>query len=168
MGAVVVTGRRIADVILVTAGALVLVAGIAIRVNDLHLQTVLTGSMTPAVSPGDVAITQPVPVSVLRAGDVVAFYPPDKDVPVLHRIVSIEDKDGAVSITTKGDANSVTDPWTATLQGDTANRMVGYVPLIGWLPQYRGLLFLAAGLLFGFTLVRGLLKEVRHRRPGPA
>jgi hypothetical protein len=45
--------RRIVDVVLVPTGAVVLAAGIGFWVADFHVQTLLSGSMRPTVSPGD-------------------------------------------------------------------------------------------------------------------
>ena len=105
--------RRIVDVVLVTAGALVLAGGIGFRVADFHVQTVLLGLDAPTISPGDLAITQGVPMGSLRVGDVIVFTPPTETQQVIHRIAS---RDGDV-ITTKGDANNVADPWRITLHG---------------------------------------------------
>jgi len=160
--------RRVMNSVLLALGVLVLAGGIGSRLLDLRMQTVLSGSMVPTVSPGDVVVTQPVPLADLRVGDVIAFYPPGKPTPVLHRIATLEVVDGDVVVTTKGDANGVPDPWTATLKAEPAFRMVGYLPLIGWLPQFRGLLFVVAGLLVGLALVRGLWKETWRHRPSPA
>jgi len=154
--------------LLAAAGVAVLAGGIAFRMNDLHVQTVLSGSMRPLVSPGDLVVTQPVPVPSLRVDDVIVFYPPGQRTSVLHRIQTLTVVDGITAVTTKGDANTVPDDWTARLQGDTAYRMVGSIPFVGWLPQYRGWLFVAAGVLIGLTLVRGVWKEVRLHRPSPA
>ena len=107
------TRRRLVDVMLLVAGVAVLAAGIGFRVADFHVQTVLSGSMRPTVSPGDLAITQGVPKGSLRVGDVIVFTPPDGTQPVLHRIAS---REGDV-LTTKGDANSVADPWRITAAG---------------------------------------------------
>jgi pilus assembly protein CpaF len=38
---------------------------------------------------------------------------------------------GSVTVNTKGDANKAADPWTATLQGDTAYQVRGVVPAVG-------------------------------------
>ncbi len=98
---------RLLTGLLLAAGVAVLAAGIGFRVADFHVQTVLSGSMRPTVSPGDLAITQGVPIGSLRVGDVIAFTPPNQTQTVLHRIATL---DGDV-ITTKGDANNVADSW---------------------------------------------------------
>jgi signal peptidase len=46
--------------------------------------------------------------------------------------VSVEHgADGAVTVVTKGDANSAADPWKATLQGETVYQIRAVVPWIG-------------------------------------
>ena len=152
--------RRIVDVVLVTAGALVLAAGIGFRVADFHVQTVLSGSMRPALSPGDLAITQGVPMGSLRVGDVIVFTPPTETQQVIHRIASR----GGDVITTKGDANSVADPWHVTLQGTTGYRLVFVVPYLGWLTELRSAALAAAGLIVALLILLEIRKGVGARR----
>jgi signal peptidase len=116
--------------------------------------------MRPTISPGDLAITQAVPVGSVRAGDVIVFAPPDGTQPVLHRVAS---REGDV-LTTKGDANSVADPWRITLAGPTGYRMVFVVPLLGWLTQVRGIALIAAGLIVALLIVLEIRKGVGARR----
>ena len=152
--------RRIVDVMLVTAGAVVLAAGIGFRVADFHVQSVLSGSMRPTVSPGDLAITQGVPIGSLRAGDVIVFTPPTETQSVLHRIAS---REGDV-ITTKGDANNVADPWHVTLQGATGYRLVFVVPYLGWLTELRSVGLVVAGLCVALLILLEIRKGVGARR----
>lgn len=161
MGARRATRRsRLATGIMVAAGVAVLLLGIGFRAADLHAQTVLSGSMRPTVSPGDLVIVQGVPVDSVREGDVIVFAPPDGSRPVLHRVAS---REGDV-LTTKGDANSVVDPWRIRLAGTTGYRLVFVVPLLGWLTQLRGVALIAAGLIVGLLLLQEIRKEVRARR----
>ena len=127
---------------------------------DFHVQTVLSGSMRPTVSPGDLAITQGVPMDSLRVGDVVVFTPPNETQAVIHRIAS---REGDV-ITTKGDANSVADPWSVTLQGSTGYRLVFVVPYLGWLTELRGAALVAAGLIVALLILLEIRKGVGARR----
>ena len=154
---------RLVTALLLAAGAVILAAGVGFRMADLHVQTVQTGSMRPTISPGDLAITQGVPVSSLRVGTVIVFSPPTQSTPVLHRIAS---RDGDV-ITTKGDANAVADPWHVTLAGTTAYRLVAVVPFAGWLAELQRPALLAAGLLVGLAILLELRKEVRVRSAKP-
>ena len=154
---------RLVTALFVLAGAAVLAIGITFRMADLHVQTVLSGSMRPTLSPGDLAMTEGVPTSSLRVGDVIVFVPPNEASPVIHRIASL---DGDV-VTTKGDANDAPDPWRLTLASPTEYRLVLVVPFLGWLTDLQRPALLAAGLLMGLALLRELSKEVRTRRSRP-
>jgi signal peptidase I len=151
---------RLSTGLFVLAGVGLLAGGIAFRLNDLHVQTVLSGSMRPTVSPGDLAITQGAPTSSLRVGDVIVFMPPDATVPVLHRITS---REGDV-ITTKGDANNAADAWSVTLQGTTGYRLVFVVPYLGWLTELRRAGLIVAGLCVALLVLLELRKEVGNRK----
>ncbi|MGW6128412.1 signal peptidase I [Cellulomonas sp. NPDC055163] len=68
---------------------------------------VLTGSMSPAVDPGDVVVTAPVEAGTLAPGLIIAFRDAARPGNVLlHRVVRVE-PDG--SIITRGDANPQDD-----------------------------------------------------------
>ncbi len=145
---------------LLVLGVAVLAGGIAFRLADFHVQTVLSGSMRPTVSPGDLAITQGVPSSTLRVGDVIVFTPPTGTQQVIHRIAS---REGDV-ITTKGDANSIADPWHVTLQGATGYRLVFVVPYLGWLTELRSVGLVVAGLCVLLLVLLEIRKGVGARR----
>jgi signal peptidase len=151
---------RLLTGLLLAAGVAVLAAGIGFRVADLHVQTVLSGSMRPTVSPGDLAITQGVLISSLRVGDVIAFTPPNESQAVLHRIATLQD--GA--ITTRGDANNVDDSWRATLAGTDAYRLAFVVPFLGWLTELRSAALIAAGLIVALLILLEIRKGVGVRK----
>ena len=77
-----------------------------------------TPSMGQAAPVGTFVLTQPVAVGDLAVGDIVSFHPPTAPGEVYtHRIVST---DGGL-VTTQGDINSVSDPWTLS-DGDLIGR----------------------------------------------
>ena len=154
--------RAVTWLLLAACGALA-AGGFAFRMADLHVQRVLSGSMRPTLAPGDLAVTQGVPMTSLRVGDVIVFVPTGETSPLIHRIASL---DGNV-VTTKGDANGAADPWRLTLRSQTQYRLVLVVPLVGWLTDLQRPALLAAGLLLGLALLRELSKEVRTRRARP-
>ena len=152
---------RLLTVLIVAFGVLAVGIGITVFVANLHFQTVTSGSMRPTISPGDLAVTEAVPVSSLKVGDVIVFYPPaGSNEPLIHRIVSIDN--GVIK--TRGDANNVDDPWQVTLSGTTAYRMVAVVPFIGWLTELQRPALIAAGLLVVLAILLEIRKEVRSRR----
>lgn len=150
---------RLVTALLVTAGVVVLGAGIAVRVAGLNFQTVLSNSMRPTFSAGDVAITQAIPMDSVQVGDVITFYPPNSTRALIHRVTSLQDG----VITTRGDGNAIDDPWHITLAGTTAYRMVAVVPSLGWLTELQRPALLFAGLLVGLAILLELRKEVRAR-----
>lgn len=151
---------RVLTGLLLATGVAVLALGVAARMADLHLQTVLSNSMRPTFSAGDVVVTQGVAIGSIRAGDVIAFQPPNQAKPVIHRVTSIDD--GVA--TTRGDANSIEDPWQVRLAGESAYRLVAVVPGLGWLTQLQRPLLLLAGLLVVLAIVLELAKWVRTPR----
>jgi signal peptidase len=152
---------RLLTSLIVAVGVVAVAVGILVFVANLHFQTVTSGSMRPTVSPGDMAVTEAAQVGSLRVGDVIVFFPPTNSTePVMHRIVSLDN--GAIK--TRGDANSVDDPWQVTLTGATAYRMVAVVPFLGWLTELQRPALIVAGLLIGLTVLLELRKEVRSRK----
>jgi signal peptidase I len=152
---------RLLTSLIVAVGVMAVGIGILVFVANLHFQTVTSGSMRPTISPGDVAVTQAVPVSSLKVGDVIVFYPPGVTAePVMHRIVSLDNG----LIKTRGDANNVDDPWQVTLRGTTAYQMVAVVPFLGWLIELQRPALIVAGLLVGLAILLELRREVRGRK----
>ena len=113
--------------------------------------TMLTPSMSPAIDPGDVTVVTPIAVSEVTEGMVITYHKPVEDHSVVtHRVVSVETgADGSVSVRTKGDANSAIDPWTATLEGDTAYELRAVIPELGHVIQALRAPVVAQVLLYG-------------------
>src|ERR1035437_4151060 len=61
---------RMLTALIVALGVVAVAIGILVFVNNLHFQTVTSGSMRPTVSPGDMAVTPAAPVASLKGGDV--------------------------------------------------------------------------------------------------
>ncbi len=103
---------------------------------------VLTGSMRPAIDPGDVVFVSAVPVASVGVGDVVTF---DRggDVPTTHRVIEVVEADGEVAFRTQGDANE--DPDAALVRPD---QLVGVVTFS---VPYVGSVMTAANSQLGFT-----------------
>ena len=147
---------RVATSALALLGLGLLAGLLFIRLDSLRLEPVLSGSMRPGIQPGDLAVVQPVRISKLRVGEVVAYLPPGRATPVVHRIVSID----AHGMVTKGDANPVADPWgRVRTQQTSVDRLVAVLPKVGWLATVREQVM--AGI--GATLLVILLLSVVWR-----
>ena len=95
--------------------------------------TVLSGSMRPTFSPGDMVIVTPEPVSSVRVGHVISYKMPVGVHQVeTHRIVRVLQGGVHPVVQTRGDANNANDPWTAKLEGDTAWRHRVTIPKLGY------------------------------------
>jgi signal peptidase I len=146
-------------------------AGYQVGTGQWHATPVLSGSMRPAMQPGDVVVTQRVPVGDLQVRDVVVFHPPNEGGrQTVHRIVKLTVKGGTTSITTWGDANAVADPVVSSLSGTTAYRVARVVPLLGypavWLQSGgRGMLAIALGAILLIAAVVALLRPVKPAKP---
>lgn len=78
---------------------------------------VLSGSMEPAINPGDVVVIREQPVDKYKPGDVVTYL--EGNTAYTHRIISVENG----VFTLKGDSNNVADEFL------TADRFEGKVIL---------------------------------------
>ena len=164
--------RRVLSVlILVVAFGALAVAGYQVKTGQWHATPVLSGSMRPGLQPGDVVVTQRVPISDLSVRDVVVFYPPNETArQTVHRIVKLTVKGGTTSITTWGDANLVADQGISSLSGTTAYRVVRVVPLAGypaiWLQNGgRGLLAIGLGSILLVAALVTILRPDKPARP---
>jgi signal peptidase I len=122
--------------------------------------TVLTGSMEPAIAPGDVVVGTRVAPPDVRRGDVVTFKDPaDAGRMITHRVKAARVQGSKFVFTTKGDANTASERWQVS-RGDTLSRVAYRVPEIGHVARFAHgptgvlLLVLLPLALLGFLEVR--------------
>jgi signal peptidase len=114
------------------AGALCIAAVIAASLFGMSLVVFSTGSMSPTMPTGSVALVRTVPATEVRVGDVVTVPHPRSTAPVTHRVVAIEpdpDDPDVVVLTMKGDANESVDPFPYRVE--EVRRVVASVPHVG-------------------------------------
>ena len=118
--------------LLVCVGVAVLVI-LGTAFNWCRLDVVLSGSMEPALRPGDVILAVSEPDSQVSVGQVLAFHPPsDPNIVVVHRVVNVVHHGSKVEIRTQGEDNNAPDAWTAVLQGTSAWRVSWVLPSAGY------------------------------------
>src|SRR5690606_16005627 len=122
--------------------------------------TVLTGSMEPAISPGDVVVAERIAPLDATPGDVVLFRDPaDQTRTVAHRVVRLGRDGDHVRFLTRGDANRSGERWRVAADG-SIGRVIYTVPLVGHAAALAGrigpklLLAVALALLVGDELWR--------------
>jgi signal peptidase len=95
--------------------------------------TVLSGSMRPTFSPGDLIVVRPEAMRDVRAGQVISFRVPTGAHQVeTHRVVELVRGGDHPIVKTQGDANNRRDPWVAELRGATVWRQTVVVPKAGY------------------------------------
>ena len=119
--------------LLVVLGVFMPVTVLALLPIGLGLEryVVTNDDMAPAIGRGAVVLERKVPVSDLRAGDVITFRPPSEagvEGRVTRRIVSID----AGRAQTRADARPAPDPWTLPLDRPTEQRVVAALPYVGY------------------------------------
>jgi signal peptidase I, archaeal type len=104
---------------------------------------VLSGSMEPAMSPGDAVIVNDVPASEIEQNDVITFGGQGDGTPTTHRVIEVVERDGTTAFRTKGDANEDPDATLVTpdqVQGKVMS--VGghllVIPFIGYVINFAG------------------------------
>ncbi|MBO9627058.1 MAG: signal peptidase I [Microbacterium sp.] len=162
-------GRGLREVLLTLAalgGAVCIALVIMAYAGGYSLIMFKTGSMTPTIPAGSVALVQKIPADEIAVGDVVTVARVDA-LPVTHRVTGI--RDGATPqqrvITMKGDANEAEDPAPYTV---TDVRIVrGSVPNLAYVIVWFGNPWVLGGItLAASTLVVWAFWPRRERESG--
>lgn len=91
-------------------GAVCILAVVCAVLFNITLIMFKTGSMSPTIPAGSLAVVREVPAEQIKSGDVVTVDRPGK-LPITHRVQTVEVADGSARIITmKGDANAEPDP----------------------------------------------------------
>ena len=143
---------------------------VGIRAMGLATFVVTGGSMEPTIHKGSLVIDEPVSSAKLRLGDIITFDHYDQT--TTHRIVGLEGSANGAMFSTKGDANTVTDPEPLSFPG-----RVGLVKLaipgagyaVAWM-QYiwrLGATLVAAIIFFACAAMVFLRKDKPAAAPAP-
>lgn len=99
-----------------------------------HSFVVLTGSMAPAIQPGDVVIVDETDPGAVGTGDVITFVREGSETPVTHRVVGVQGEGADRQFETKGDANEDVDASTVPA-GNVLGTVLVTIPYIGYVIQ---------------------------------
>jgi signal peptidase len=126
---------------------------------------VYSGSMTPKIPVGGLAVDRVVAAQDVRIGDVITFSDPYvKGRFVTHRVVQILRTPTGAAYRTKGDANPSRDPWTIRLKDDVGRvsftlPFAGYVLVYAHSIEVRAALIVVASVLFLFGALRWIWRK---------
>lgn len=137
-----------------------------------RFDAVQSGSMSPALDAGDLAVTLPLNPYDIKLGDMISYRSPaDPETLVIHRVVGI-DRSGPLTFRTKGDANSSIDAHPVPAQAVVGK--VGFqLPWLGYLVAFvqstAGFILLLAvpGAVILYLEMNKLLTALSPKRADP-
>jgi signal peptidase len=98
--------------------------------TSMPVVAVESNSMVPVFARGDMLILQGVPQESLAVDDVIVFIPGDRNVPIVHRIIEVN-QDGTFQ--TKGDANPKQLPFEKRIEyTQIMGKQILIIPVLGW------------------------------------
>ncbi len=101
--------RELALTLTAAVGLLIFGAGAVLMAFGMKPLVFLSGSMSPHIGTGALALTISMPAAELSEGDVISFLRSD-GARVTHRITAITPEGQSFKVTTRGDANDFDDP----------------------------------------------------------
>ena len=143
----------ILNIFLIFASVVILFVG-TMLVTGIKGYTVVSHSMEPQFSKGDVIFTKKVPFEKLKIGDVITFYHGDDQEYTTHRIIEIDSNEK--NVLTKGDKNNSVDP-ARVEASHIVGKFLFSVPFFGYIsPSLYGIDLLAviAGIAVALILIR--------------
>lgn len=156
--------RRLREALLTVGavlGASCLLLGLLAVTAGVHVLVFRSGSMSPTIATGDLALTRTVPASELRVDDVVSVIDSGGN-RVTHRVENIAEQGDQRQLTMRGDANEQTDSEIYSV--NEAQRVFFVVPKAGYVVAWStgpvGLVLLGG---YGAFLLSVLL---RRKEPG--
>merc|ERR1712029_406555 len=96
---------------MIVSSALMIWKGLMVATgSESPIVVVLSGSMEPAFHRGDLLFLTNKETEDIRVGEIVVFKVEGRDIPIVHRVIKLHEKEnGTVKFLTKGDNNSVDD-----------------------------------------------------------
>ncbi len=127
---------------------------------------VLSGSMSPAFETGDMIILQKTDPYTLKVNDVICYM--EEESAVTHRIMEVQQQDGAPVYVTRGDANNAEDTTPVLpeqVQGKyTGIRIAGAGDFAMFLQSTPGMLIFIGGPVLLFILWDVVRRVISNRQ----
>ncbi|MEM3357308.1 MAG: signal peptidase I [Candidatus Bathyarchaeia archaeon] len=94
---------------------------------------IASGSMTPTLNPGDIAIVIATPPATIKIGDIIQ-YQTTAEAPIIHRVIDKYTSGGTLWFVTQGDANNAPDDPINERQ--IMGKVLLTIPKLGWVSIY--------------------------------
>jgi len=131
------------------------------------LWVVESASMEPTLYRGDLVIVRAVDPTTLEVGDIIIFNVSSVDVPVVHRIIKIEQVGGILQFTTKGDNNPAADAWDPPITASIIiAKVIGTVRYLGFISLFvlvPGVIYIIILLLVMFLMLSFLCDSYKPK-----
>lgn len=164
--------RRLRELLLwagAALGLLAVLAGLAVALGGFSFLIFRSGSMSPEIPTGGIALSRTVEADEIRPGDVVSVTAASGE-RITHRVVSTTVRDGEATLVLKGDANATADSEVYVV--DSAERVVGSAPYGGYVVAHLltppGLVALGSLSLMLVLLTGGRDEDDAPRRERPS
>lgn len=146
--------RLLSGLVLAVVALAAIGTAVAVVVYKASFAPVLSASMEPSFSPGDLLVTRALPVGQVAVGQAIVLPVPDAPGQrYVHRVVEVRSEDGKPVVRTQGDANAAPDAWQLRIDSPQVPLVVHAVPDAGHLALLTqgtalriGLMVLVAGL----------------------
>ncbi len=127
------------EVLGILAYILSLIIVFSFIVTETRPYVIVSGSMEPTMSLGDIAIVKKIrDIGQVGLNDIIAFTLGDKV--IVHRIVAVKKESNVPVFITKGDANKDADPWVVK-PNEIIGKVIYIVPKLG-IPLIYALMYL--------------------------
>lgn len=155
------------NILLISATILAVVGALSLTVLRIGFTPVLSNSMSPTFSAGEIVVTRPELKSQLEVGDVVVLpLPDDSGQRYLHRIIEIQSDEQQVIVRTKGDKNQKPDPWSLRIDSEHVPVALAGLPKLGLVSSYfqtPNVRLIIGSLIFSLALI-GVIRALRDVR----
>jgi signal peptidase I len=95
---------------------------------------IASGSMTPTLNPGDIAIVIATPAKTIKIGDIIQYRTANAEAPIIHRVIDKYESGGTLWFITQGDANNAPDDPINERQ--VMGKVITVIPQLGWISIY--------------------------------
>jgi signal peptidase I len=105
--------------------------------NNISKDLVYSWKFNNGMDKGDIIAVKGLKDHNYELGDVIVFKVPEQGTPIIHRIISVETKDGVKIYTTKGDHNNGQLPYEHQIyDSQVLGKAVARVPKLGWVKLF--------------------------------
>ncbi len=107
--------------------------------TESPLMVVSSESMVPTLNVGDIILVRGFDPNAVTVGTIIIFHSPnDWDMPIVHRVIAVDNQGGSIFFRTQGDHNGAPDVWMVP-SDNLIGVYVAKIPYVGILSlQLRG------------------------------